>query len=408
MSDKFCPDSSLGSHLHQSVGQVKYIPSATVHATESPSITSQNKRKSFNDTRLDCDDVGSHSSKRTKHTGISDKLSLSSCLNAAPPSTPYLSLLPVELIDRICTHLPDYVEVTLFALTCRRHWQISRRHIRSRLKLWSDWAGDRLICIGSYAEDLPPGLLTAVEEKELEMGLTHAENLEYLGIEDEESDDDDDDDDDDDEDEKTMQVSLYDLAYARFPEQVDIDLSEEVRTRLRRMSDYFSEGCKSCDLLLSLTSPYYMHKRHHIQPQTGGPEAVGLCHRVYWDVRSRCPKAEYGEQWAVLRNLSRREYVHGKAIQELRDRDHRHEPKWVVSDLESAGFGEVLGLRSFWSQTEEGSPYSWDYSRGVWAGNRFDIVLEQDLKKAMEKEEWKDVSEEALAEVLKVCQKNHI
>ena len=397
MSDKFCPDSSLGSHLHQSVGQVKSIPSATVHATESPSITSQNKRKSFNDTRLDCDDAGSRSSKRTKHTGISDKLSLSSCLNAAPPSTPYLSLLPVELIDRICTHLPNYVEVTLFALTCRRHWQISRRHIRSRLKILSDWAGDRLICIGSYAEDLPPGLLTAVEEKELEMGLTHAEIVEYLGIEDE----------DDDEDGKTRRVSLHELASVRFPEQVDVDLSEEVRKKLRHMDDYFSEGRKSYELLLSLTYPYYAHKRHGIPPQTGGPEAVGL-RRVYWDERFRWPKADDGEQWAVLRNLSRREYVHGKAIQELRDRDHRHEPKWVVSDLESAGFGEVLGLRSFWSQTEEGSPYSWDYSRGVWAGNRFDIVLEQDLKKAMEKEEWKDVSEEALAEVLKVCQKNHI
>ncbi|ETW83573.1 hypothetical protein HETIRDRAFT_313954 [Heterobasidion irregulare TC 32-1] len=168
------------------------------------------------------------------------------------------------------------------------------------------------------------------------------------------------------------------------------------------MSNCFSEGCKSCDLLLSLTDPYYARKRHHIQPQTGGPEAVGLRRQVYWNARSRGPKAEDGEQWAVLRNLSRREYVHGKAIQELKDRDYRHESEWVVRDLESFGFGEVLCLRSFWSQTDEGSPYSWDYSRGVWTGHRFDIVLEEDLEKAMEKEEWKDVSEEALAEVLKV------
>ena len=170
-----CPDFRLASHLHESGGQV---PSATVCATKSASGTSQNKRKSPDDTRSDCEDGASHLSKRARQTGISDKLSLSTRSNAAPLSTPYLSLLPAELIDRIYTHLPDYIEVTLFALTCRRHWQISRRHIESRLKLLSDWAGDRLICIGSYAEDLSPGLLTAAEEKELEMGLTRAENLE--------------------------------------------------------------------------------------------------------------------------------------------------------------------------------------------------------------------------------------
>ncbi|ETW83560.1 hypothetical protein HETIRDRAFT_449264 [Heterobasidion irregulare TC 32-1] len=243
-----------------------------------------------------------------------------------------------------------------------------------------------------------PGYLQLLRKKELEMGFTHAENVEYSGIEDKESDED---------DGKTKRVSLHGVAYVRFPEQVDVDLSEEVKKKLRHMDDYFSEGHKSYELLLSLTDPYFAHKRHCIQPQTGGPEAVGL-RQVYWDERFRPPEAEDGEQWAVLRNLSRREYLHGKAIQELNDRDHRHERQWTVRDLESVGFGEVLCLRSFWSQTEEGSPYSWDYSRGVWVGNQFDIVLEQDLKKAMEKEQWKGVSEGALAEVLKVCQKKQI
>ena len=385
--------SQRGSHLHESVGQEKSTPGATVHASESPSVTSQNKRKSPDDTRLDCDDGGFHLSKRIKSTGTSNKFSFSSGSNTAPTSTPYLSLLPAELIDRICTHLPDYVEVTIFALTCRRHWQISRRHIKSRLELLSDWAGDRLICIGSYAEDLPPGLLTAAEEKELEMGLTHAEIVECWGIEDKESDDN---------DGKTKRVSLYDLAYARFPRRVDINLVKEVRKKLEHMNDHTLEVYKTCDLLLSLTKPYYSCERHHTQLPIGGPEVIGL-RQVSWDGDLGGPEAEDEEQWAVLRNLSRREYVHGKAIQELKDRDYRHESEWVVRDLESFGFGEVLCLRSFWSQTDERSPYSWDYSRGVWTGHRFDIVLEQDLERAMEKEEWKDVSEEALAEVLKVC-----
>ena len=115
------------------------------------------------------------------------------------------------------------------------------------------------------------------------------------------------------------------------------------------------EVCKTWDLLLSLTEPYYSRKRHHIQLPTGGPEVVGL-RQVYWDENFRGPEAEDEEQWAVLRNLSRREYVHGKAIQELKDRDYRHESEWVVRDLESFGFGEVLCLRSFWSQTDERSP----------------------------------------------------
>ena len=54
------------------------------------------------------------------------------------------------------------------------------------------------------------------------------------------------------------------------------------------------------------------------------------------------------------------------------------------------------------------SPFAWDWDRGIWAGHRFDIVLEQDLKKAMENEQWKDVSEEAIAEVMEVFQRNSL
>ncbi|ETW77011.1 hypothetical protein HETIRDRAFT_446209 [Heterobasidion irregulare TC 32-1] len=232
-----------------------------------------------------------------------------------------ISLLPDELVDWICTHLPDHVKVTLFALTFHQHWQIGRHHIRSRIKELCNWAGDRLICLGSCTGDLPPGLLTAAEEKELETGYTSADELI------DESDDDDDDYDKDGEihedggsredNAKTTRISLYEVARRRFTEQVNTDFRND------------------------------------------------------WD------------------------------LLELRDRNHGHEDKWAVSNIMLFGFGEVLGLRSFWSETEQGSEYDWDYCHGVWAGHWFDIVLEQDHEKAMERKEWTDVSKKVLAEMVK-------
>ena len=402
-----CPDFRLASHLHESGGQV---PSATVCATKLASGTSQNKRKSSDGSLSDGDDGGSHPSKRAKQTSIAARLALSSYSTTAPLSTPYLSLLPAELVDRICTHLPDHVDVALFALTSRRHWQIGRRHIRSRIEVLCNWAGDRLICLGSYAEDLPPGLLTAAEEKELETGYTSADELIDESVDDDDEDEDgeiredgesQEDSESHEDNAKTTRISLYEVARRRFTEQVNTDLYVKVN---KRLLDYHAKGHNDCDLLVSLLYPEYAHTRHGVQWRTLGPEAVGL-RQVYWQVQLRWPQAEHAEQWAVLRNLSRREYVHGKALQELRDRDHGHEDEWAVSNIMSFGFGEVLGLRSFWSETEQGSDYDWDYCHGVWAGHRFDIVLEQDHEKAMEREEWTDVSEEALAEMVKVCQK---
>lgn len=346
----------------------------------------------------DCDDGECHPSKRTKQAGIADRPSLSSYSNAAPLGTPYLSLLPVELVDRIYTHLSDHIEVTFLALTSRRYWQVGRRHIKFRFECLSNWAGDRLICIGNYSEDFPPGLLTAAEETELRKGYTWAEKLEYFDNESEESDED---------DGKTRRLNLYDVAVNRFTPRFHTDeVKWAVHYELLYKPHYTTAGQNDGDLFLSLTDPSRAWKRHGVRLQTCEPEPIGL--RKRWNVRVRRPQAERAEHWAVLRNLSRREYVHGKAIQELRERNYLDDSHWVTNNLDSFGFGDLIAFRSFWSQTDMSSPFAWDWDRGIWAGHRFDIVLEQDLKKAMENEQWKDVSEEAIAEVMEVFQRNSL
>ncbi|KAJ7718385.1 hypothetical protein B0H14DRAFT_3011301 [Mycena olivaceomarginata] len=99
----------------------------------------------------------------------------------------------------------------------------------------------------------------------------------------------------------------------------------------------------------------------------------------------------------VLRNLSRHQYVRESALVRWKD--------GMLAEMEEArrvGFGEIVLSRiSFSSDSSVSMRYAGDIHRGVWAGDRFDIVgsewlegLDVDTAAA-----WVDVSDEVLKEV---------
>jgi len=98
----------------------------------------------------------------------------------------------------------------------------------------------------------------------------------------------------------------------------------------------------------------------------------------------------------VLRNLTTREYVRAEAI--ALDPDDICGP-----EIEHRGFGHAILSRICRSSDPSiAMCYEGDIHRGVWAGHAFDIVPLSTLEKSMQKEEWKDASEEVaqlLAEI---------
>ncbi|KAJ7196046.1 hypothetical protein GGX14DRAFT_673708, partial [Mycena pura] len=91
----------------------------------------------------------------------------------------------------------------------------------------------------------------------------------------------------------------------------------------------------------------------------------------------------------VLRNLTRQQYVRESAILELQN------------EYDDIGFGEVVLCRICLSSdpmTSMSQRYAGDIHRGVWAGDRFDVVSAEWLVTGAASG-WTDVSNEVLKEV---------
>ncbi|KAF9027726.1 hypothetical protein BDZ89DRAFT_1066636, partial [Hymenopellis radicata] len=83
------------------------------------------------------------------------------------PSQTGICDLPCELQDAIFSELSDPVDVVAFCLTASHFWRIGLSHFKAlymeHVRDCQDWRGDRLICMGDYAADYPKGLLTDAE-----------------------------------------------------------------------------------------------------------------------------------------------------------------------------------------------------------------------------------------------------
>ncbi|KAJ7205180.1 hypothetical protein GGX14DRAFT_644954 [Mycena pura] len=102
----------------------------------------------------------------------------------------------------------------------------------------------------------------------------------------------------------------------------------------------------------------------------------------------------------ILRNLSQRQYVREAALLDLQD---NYKGTHMHAEMDRIALGEVVLCRTCLSSSATFAlRYEGDIHRGVWAGDRFDIVSAKwlkELKKGNVAGDWTDVSNEALKEV---------
>ena len=309
-----------------------------------------------------CEEADTPPSKRSRLLRLhrNPHLELSSSWRSKPDPTvasPF-TLLPNEIIMMIYSHIPDCMPTVFLALTCRRHWQIGRPFIQSRVQKASSWAGDRIICLGDYCVpcDTPPSLeLTKAEETSLLV-------LDEIIFEDE---------DDDTDDGIIPHISLYEYAEEQFKSQSSFNLCHELRETLLEGSWTDETDYSLFRILADNYTP-------------GTPE-------------SSLDKL-------ILRNLTTGEYVDGKAFEKTKSLWLEQNP---YSDLaerpEELGFGQIAVMRASWS-AEGGTAmgYAGDLHRGVWAGHSFDTVPASEMQKEKSKREWKDVSKEVLPQIVAI------
>ncbi|KAF8993371.1 hypothetical protein BDQ17DRAFT_1546090 [Cyathus striatus] len=123
--------------------------------------------------------------------------------------------------------------------------------------------------------------------------------------------------------------------------------------------------------------------------------------RLYDTVNSRYNEGpNIGRYYAdysniILRNLSKKEFVRGDGL-----------GKW--RGVSKISIGHTLLARICWSSDPSASMYIPDdlphITRGAWAGDRFDLVLRDDVAGVLESDEWKDTTEELKTYVVKLFQ----
>ncbi|KAJ7505848.1 hypothetical protein B0H11DRAFT_2186518 [Mycena galericulata] len=255
--------------------------------------------------------------------------------------------LPVEMIQEIYSNVDDLADVFCLSMTCQFLWDIGRRDIYRRVAIMAasySWAGDRIICVGDYLRtaDLPASILAPEEEEELLMTMPEDEDSEYL--------------------EEDADRCLYSYPFdvigprrrSRFTMN-DVLMNHGIFER-------FTWNWRTLDILQS------------------------LC-----DFRYETPVPT---ESAVLRNLTKREYVTESALTAWREGVQAN-----IKEVKDVGFGEIVFSRVCFSTSPSvAMVYDGDIHRGVWAGDRFDLVT-SDWLEGLDDAAWTDVSDEVLKEV---------
>ncbi|KAG5635144.1 hypothetical protein H0H81_012295 [Sphagnurus paluster] len=266
-----------------------------------------------------------------------------------------------EVIDLVYEQAESLEDVIRLAVTCQRCYEISRRHLEWWVQqlLVVSWAGDRLICLGDYAEmdDLPPGMLTD-EEREYLLGSCATRDPQKKL--------------------KTLQLRHPDSAL-----------------RQMRIRDSNQRRYRDWENYLRLFVPR--------EGLTGYRDGEALTNLVTTIDRLTLYTRDLG--WYpthVMRNLTTKEYVRGDAIESV-----RNDPD-VPRGLKYLSFNHILAARFTWSSDPSlAMRYEGSLHRGVWAGHRFDVVEIGSVFNGQESlEGWKDVSEEVIGEVRDIARVN--
>ena len=238
-------------------------------------------------------------------------------------------------------------------------------HIHPFAKAWVEAsAGHRIIVVGDYCRpgDLPSGIELTPSEKAL-LTIEHS-------------------DDNDDADNSHARSSAPQSSY-EFVSRPNVFRRFYEGTRASNPEDLIS-----MEVFKRLKSVHYYGEFHaeYLTSSTALP-------RLFPD-RPRVPPDDTG---LVLRNLSRRTYVTGSAVLRFNE---EHESAPGLYPPGHVRLADTVMARVCWSSDDSiAMPYEGPLHRGVWAGNRFDIVDERTFEMEQKGSSWTDVSDEVLKEV---------
>ncbi|KAJ7510691.1 hypothetical protein B0H11DRAFT_2215439 [Mycena galericulata] len=294
----------------------------------------------------------------------------SSLIDALPVrvrSTPSgILILPTEIIDMIFMLVPSLKDVICLGLTCQTLWNIGLRRMEWQVQALADensWAGDRIICVGDYLKDgdVPDGLLTNEEIAELTHPTSETVERRDTDSNDEESAP----------DAPPVLASLCKLK-CRYVRHTDAGL-----VLFKFIANILGD-------LAWFKDPFSQQYRAEIDIFSQ------LCNENAW-------KSELTTKWKVLRNLSRHIYVTERALSEFKENT-------TIAGIAPVWFGHLALIQICWSSDPSANMADEiDISRGIWAGDRFDIITEDEfideLQNSAEPVTWTDVSEEVIKEV---------
>ncbi|KAJ7645111.1 hypothetical protein DFH06DRAFT_1476976 [Mycena polygramma] len=278
-------------------------------------------------------------------------------------ATAMLVNIPAELAHEIFSYLADFCDLLCLSMSCQVLWEIGREHMyRHIAAVVADhsWVDGRIICVGEFLqnEDIP-GIFTPAEKVEF---FRYATLEEYRR--------------------ETDDTSIPNTA-------TPSEIAELLRTNERELWYYpfrrnharqtmFDQAA----LLMPCFSRFVHARRFRSNLQ--------LFMNLFED-REFAPRPPAVVR--VLRNLSRRQYVRESALTEL------------TAKYPKIGLGEVVLSRICLSSDVDVRNLTYDggIHRGVWAGDRFDIVAAKWLEELGDDPSWTDVSEEVLEEMGSIC-----
>ncbi|KAJ6489011.1 hypothetical protein C8R45DRAFT_1074128 [Mycena sanguinolenta] len=253
--------------------------------------------------------------------------------------------LPVEMIWEIYLQIDDLSDVVCLTMTCQRMWNIGRRKIYDSVVslVGFSWAGDRIVCLGDQSEqgDIPDDerLLTPEEEKK------------FTGF-----------------DEYGQECSFYNYPFRGIPH---LAWSRRAGGTFR-MRDFVPRFLVPSRIISTPDDEFHIKSLHSLV-----------------DVIYNTPPPVHP---AVLRNLSRHQYIPESTLIAWRE-------KTELDNADEVGFGEIVLSRiCFSTDPSVAMTYDGNIHRGVWAGDRFDIVA-SDWLGGDDAAAWTDISAEVLKEV---------
>ncbi len=294
--------------------------------------------------------------------------------------------LPCELQDAIFAELCDPVDVFAFCLTASHFWRIGLSHYKALymdyVRRAKDWSGDRLVCIGDNADDFPEGLFNDADFEVLTdnyfdcYGEDPSVDLQLID---------------------TFQ-KLRDVKWpyrCNFRERCELSVWNPLARRAKeRRHGPFSEMMRRLHPSIDLDDD---------EPGNDLPQYLPL-YKYDFSAWMDLPKASGTLEHArpcILRNLSKKVYVRDDALA-LSKEDTNEEDEEEDEEKDAKpyymSFGSLIVLRIVWScELSLGTTNDDELCRGVWAGDRFDIV---NIDAIEHEEGWTDVSTAAREQLI--------